>query len=517
MPAALSALALLLLSAATPAPVPSPTPSPLASPTAEPVILFLVDNSASLPPLDPEEKRVVALEKMFSFLQGQRYRVILFGAKSEIYVDDVSHYHNNGHWTDFYFAFEKAKEIVAGYPQGTPFKMVLITDALLDPDPEEWPEFRDLTPDERRAQVAARTVALVGGMHLPLYTILVGDPPAGLAAAADPEQAPTLVQDLTRVANGPKAGPLAQRLSAFFKDDGVLVRKFIFRVAPEEGLKKVEPVVRRIVKPPNPRVELKLFSVLVLPLLLFLALLLGLLVRSFPGPGDVEVIELTEGLPVHLAVDRMRSMPGAWANSGLALLADAHDAAGTITWQKPVLELSGVGLDVEGVDPLGHQLLGLSFEELRRRLEGLSDAGTKEEKIYALNLDYMAKNFDSGQAEKILTTPTSERRHVSALDFLRAKAHLLFNDELRRKLTEPRAQYVGYGRDGERKELSLGTLVHIGRYTFMVKDIAAGGRKDVRVVLYYDRVPSLLGLKTWLPDFFQRLFRLRRSSSRVVS
>jgi hypothetical protein len=176
-----------------------------------------------------------------------------------------------------------------------------------------------------------------------------------------------------------------------------------------------------------------------------------------------------------------------------------------------------VGLDMEGVDALGHQLLGLSFDELRRRLEGLSDGGTKEEKIYALNLDYMAKNFDSGQAEKILTTPTSERRHVSALDFLRAKAHLLFNDELRRKLIEPRAQYVGYGRGGERKELSLGTMVHIGRYAFMVKDVSPGGRKDVRVVLYYDRVPSLLGLKTWLPDFFQRLFRLRRSSSRVVS
>jgi hypothetical protein len=38
-----------------------------------------------------------------------------------------------------------------------------------------------------------------------------------------------------------------------------------------------------------------------------------------------------------------------------------------------------------------------------------------------------------------------------------------------------------------------------------------------RLVLYYDRIPSLFGLKTWLPDVVQRIFRLRRSSQRVVS
>jgi hypothetical protein len=47
--------------------------------------------------------------------------------------------------------------------------------------------------------------------------------------------------------------------------------------------------------------------------------------------------------------------------------------------------------------------------------------------------------------------------------------------------------------------------------------VGRGGRRDARVVLYYDRIPSLFGLKTWLPDFLQRAFRLRRSSQRVVS
>src|SRR2546425_3348669 len=98
------ALALLLASAS---PGPVAAPSPAASPAAEgPVILFLVDNSASLPPLDPEEKRVAALEKMFTFLQGRPYRLILFGGRQEVFVDDVTRYRNNGQWTDYYAAFD---------------------------------------------------------------------------------------------------------------------------------------------------------------------------------------------------------------------------------------------------------------------------------------------------------------------------------------------------------------------------------------------------------------------------
>src|SRR4030095_1440426 len=109
-----------------------PHAAPPKPPQREPVILFLIDNSASLPPLDPQEKRVSALEKMFGFLQGQPYRVILFGGRREVFVDDVSRYRNNGQWTDFYFAFDKAREIVRGYPQGTAFRMILLTDAIFD-------------------------------------------------------------------------------------------------------------------------------------------------------------------------------------------------------------------------------------------------------------------------------------------------------------------------------------------------------------------------------------------------
>jgi hypothetical protein len=131
---ALAILALLLTLAASPSPVAPPPGGP--EKAGEPIILFLIDNSASLPPLDPDEKRVAALEKMFTFLQGQRYRLILFGGRREVFIDDVTRYRNNGQWTDFYFAFEKARELTKGYPEGTAFRIILLTDAIVDPGPD---------------------------------------------------------------------------------------------------------------------------------------------------------------------------------------------------------------------------------------------------------------------------------------------------------------------------------------------------------------------------------------------
>jgi hypothetical protein len=507
-------LSALLLAAATPSPSPSPTPSP----SAGPVILFLIDNSASLPPLDPDEKRVAALEKMFTFLQGQPYRLVLFGGRKELYVDDVSKYRNNGQWTDFYFAFDKAREIVASYPKGTDFRMILLTDALLDPGPGDWDDMGVPKGTDLKAHVTHRILALLEEMKIPLYVILVGEIPKEGVVPGDKEQSPELVIQMVRAANGAKASKLAQSLSSFFQDDGVLLKKFVFRVAPQEGLKKVEPVVRRIIAPSKPGVEFQFLSYLVLPLCLILALLLGILVRSFPGPGDVEIVEMAKGVPVHIAADKLHKLnDGGWGPTGLSLVNDLKAASATLTYQTPPTELTGVGLDTESLDTQTLHLLPLGLEDLRRALEEYSDGGSKEEKIYALNLDYMAKNFDAREAERILSMPTPERRRVPALDFLRAKAHLLTNEPLRRKLTDARVQLVGYGKGGERKELAPGTLARIGRYGFIVKDVTRGGRKDVRLVLYYDRVPSLLGLKTFLPDAFQRMFRFRRSSQRVVS
>jgi hypothetical protein len=511
-------LGYLLLVAPTPSPA-AATPSPSLTPSPQgPVILFLVDNSASLPPLDPDEKRVTALEKMFGFLKGQPYRLILFGAKREIFVDDVSRYRNNGQWTDFFFAFAKAREVAREYPTGVEFRIVLMTDGILDPDPEEWKDMGVPPGEDLKAHVVKRTLELVRETRIPLYVILIGSPLGEGVAHGDREQSPGLILDMVRAANGTGAAPMAQTLASFFDDDGVLLKKFVFRVEPREGLKSIEPVVKRIVAPSRPSIELRFFGFLVLPLCLLLVALLGVLVRSFPGPGDLEIVELALGSPVHIGVDRLHKVEaGGWGASGLCLVGDPREASATLTYQAPALDLTGVGVDTTGMDPVTEHLLPQGVDELKRSLERLSDEGTKDEKIYALNLDYVAKNLDPGEAERTLVKPVPERRRTPAAEFLRAKAHLVSNDGLRRKLSDPRVQLVTYGKDGERKELGPGVQARIGRYGFIVKDVAKGGRRDIRLVLYYDRVPSLLGLKTLLPGVFQRAFRFRRSSQRVVS
>jgi hypothetical protein len=351
-------------------------------------------------------------------------------------------------------------------------------------------------------------------MRIPLYVILVGE---GATAPGSDERAPGLILDMVRAANGAAATPMAQSMASFFDDNGVLLKKFVFRVAPDEGLKKVEPAVRRITAPSR-RVEAQFLSVMVLPLALFLALLLGIMVRSFPGPGDVEILELSRDAPLHVAADRLHRVDsGGWSTQGLSLVGQAKDAAATFSWQTPQVDVTGQGLQLEGADELTCRLLALDLDELRRALAEISSEGSKEDKIHALNLDYVARNFDAPEARRILSTPPSARAKIAPLEFLRAKAHLLSNDELRKALTEPRVHLTTYGREPGKQELAPGRAARVGPYTFLVKDVSRGGRKDVRLFLYYDRVPSLLGLKSWLPDAFQRAVRFRRSSQRLVS
>ena len=209
--------------------------------------------------------------------------------------------------------------------------MVLLTDAIADPDPKDWPD----VPSgwDVRSHSVRKTVELVGGMGIPLYVVLVGDP-RGDVAGRDREQSPRLRP--RHGAGRKRTGglPLAQTLSSFFQDDGLLLRKFVYRVAPHEGLKKIESVVTRIASPPRAGIEMRIFGTFVLPLLLILVSLLGLLVRSFPGPGDLEVLELAVDQPVHVAADRIHRAPdGTWSAQGLSLATDARAAAATFTLQ----------------------------------------------------------------------------------------------------------------------------------------------------------------------------------------
>jgi hypothetical protein len=291
-----------------------------------------------------------------------------------------------------------------------------------------------------RSHSIRQTVSLVREMRIPLYVVLVGEP-AGEVAGTDREQSPGFVLDLVQAANGAAAAPLAQTMASFFKDDGLLLRKFVYRVTPREGLKKIEPVVKRIAAPPRAGIEMRIFGYFVLPLLVVLVALLGLLVHSFPGPGDEELRELARDQPVHVAVDRIHRSPnGTWSAQGLSLAADARTAAASFTLQGGELDLTGAGFDTRGIDPRDAALLGTDLDETRRAVEAATDSGGREDKIHALNLDYAARGLDPMEAERILTRSPSERSRVSAVDFVRAKVHLAFDEALRQRLLEPRVQ-----------------------------------------------------------------------------
>ena len=489
--------------------VPSPPPA-----SEGPVVLFLVDNSASLPPLDPDEDRVKALEKMLGFVEGGTQRLILFGGSREVSVDDVGRYSSDGQWTDFYYAFVRAQGLALSYPPGTEIRMVLLTDAIVDPDPADWPTAP--VGEDLATHTIHRTVELLREMGLPLYVILVGDPTG--PGAGDREQSPGFVLEMVRAANGASAAPLAQTLASFLGDDGLLLRKFIYRIRLDEGLEVLEPTVRRIASPPQLAVEARIFGYFFLPLLLILLALVGLFVRSFPGPGDLEIVELGFDQPVHVVADRLhRTREGSLVAQGLSLVSDAREASATFTLRKPEIDLTGTGLDTGGLDPSDAALLPLDLEALREKIETATDSGTREEKIRALNLDYMAKSMSATDAEQILTRPVAERGQLPAIDFVRAKTHLALSDTLRERLLTPRLHLATYGRDGARREVKPGDAVRSGRYGFALRDLALEGRKDARLTLRYDRVPSLLGLKTILPGYLQQALRFRRSRQRAVS
>ena len=171
----------------------------------------------------------------------------------------------------------------------------------------------------------------------------------------------------------------------------------------------------------------------------------------------------------------------------------------------------------EAQAPPASDLIGLPLDELRFRLDELAKSSSKEDQILALNLDYVARDLDPAAVEKILTTPIELRGRIRGMEFLRAKAHLLHNPELARKVTSPKVVYKIYGDGAQEKELRSGARLRLGRYGFRVEDLRKGGRKDFCLELSYERVPSPLWLKRVIPRGIQKTLRLRRSHERVVS
>ena len=130
----------------------------------------------------------------------------------------------------------------------------------------------------------------------------------------------------------------------------------------------------------------------------------------------------------------------------------------------------------------------------------------------------MAKNLRSAEAERLLLTTPAERARIPALDFLRAKAHLALDEELHRRLLEPRVQLTSYGKDAERRELARGASLRIG--PLRLHRCRTWRRAAARTCGSCSTTTASLrssASRPWLPDLFQRVFRFRRSRQRVVS
>jgi len=504
-PGKLLAACLFVCSAASAEGVEDDVKPPLLPKEGEAVLLFLLDNSASLPPLDPQVQRREAIEKIYTFLEGQPYRLVLFGGRKEVYIDEPQHYRNSGKWTDFYFAFQAAQQLTKEYPAGTEFKMVLITDGKIDPSSAEWADQQVPPGADLRSVAGDRTIELLGQIRQPLYVILIGQ-----------QVDLGLIQRMVVAANGEMAASAyAQGIADFFADDGMLLRRFIFRVEEHQGLEEIQPMMTRIATPASPKVELGIAS----SLLIAVVMLVGVGVRSFPGAGDREVVELRTGEAVQVAVDRLRRLSSdvpAWSWKGLSLVESSKGAVVMFTAQEDSVALPPRGFALEGLDATSSALIVLPLPALREKLETLAREGNKDEQIYALNLEYVSKDMEEPRVERLLTSSSTERKKFSANDFLRAKVHLLHNEKLNKKLTGACVLCKVYGLKAQEQELRPGSKIQLGRYEFRVDELTKGGRKDFRLGLSYERVPSPLFLKRLVPGAVQRGLRLRRSHERVV-
>ena len=70
---------------------------------------------------------------------------MLFGGRREIYVDDVSRYNNTASGPTSTSPSRRPASSSRSYPTGTEFRIVLLTDAIIDPGPEDWDDM-DVPP-----------------------------------------------------------------------------------------------------------------------------------------------------------------------------------------------------------------------------------------------------------------------------------------------------------------------------------------------------------------------------------
>ncbi len=465
------------------------------------VNIFLVDNSRSVPRIDAKVERAQVLRELISLLQDYENRLILFGGRSEIDVDLPDRYVNDGWHTDFYYGFKAAVEIRREYPPECDVKFILITDGVQDSFAEDYPEERFELKHQAQSFARGQTYQLLESERVPTYIILLGD-----------QYDPHLIEQMSIKANGlARANPLVEKASEFLKNNGFLLKRFVYRIEPEAGLPEVKQIVREIAAKDAPRVEYALIFLL----LVAVVVLMILAIRSFPAPGDKEIIDLTDSAPVLIGADQpaqmLLSTPRRASRHGLQPVIATSAAIASVSYQRRIFDFTSRGLkDVQKLSPIYRQLLDMDVRELGRHLERMERNGTDDEIIAATDLKYYCSNMDADHIKNILRAREMERMDIDAKDFLMAKVYVSLAPDLIQEMTEQRITISIPNRNIIRSQLQEGQLYDLGRYRVRVMALRKDSATTARLVLEYNRMPSTLGLKRIIPPAIQRVLRFRR-------
>ena len=467
------------------------------------VNILLVDNSRSVPSMDPSKSRADVLSELLSSLSGFENRLILFGGRDEVFVDQPEKFVNDGWHTDYHFAFEAAIRIRNEYPPDCDVKLILITDGIMDAFPVDYPEERFTLKSEVMSHSRKMTLQLLEKGQIPLYIILLGD-----------QYDKHLIESMSTRANGSiRSNPLTESAARFLNNDGFIFKQFIFKLPEKTTMAEVKQIMQTVNYTEAPRFEYALIGLLVLCLLAFVVVA----IRSFPAPGDREIIDLVEGVPVLIGADvkdlsAIANPARTGLKQGLQPVTATNMAVASLSYQRRHFDFSARGLTgLDKLDPVHRRLLDSDVQSLTSRLDLLEKQGSDEEMIAATDLKYYCSNLELDQIKKILQARELDRMDIPAKDFLHAKVYVSMAPDLLEELTEQRVFLTIPSKNIIRSQLLENTQIDFNRYRMKVLKVQKDSKYSARVVLEYFRVPSTLGLKWVIPAVAQKVLRLRKS------
>ncbi len=447
------------------------------------VIIFLVDNSKSVPKFDPKEDRKKVLREILNIAKKNGYltRLILFGGRYEIVLDDISKFNNEALHTDFYYAFKAAIDMAKKYPPTCKFKIVFITDGILDAFPSDYKEFGVIEKDEAMSLSKNMLYRLLKENKIPTYIILLGN-----------EYDMDFMTRIAQEANSSLlVNPLVEKVADVLKNNSYFFKKFIYVVPKNSPKSRIRKIVKQISEKRSFKFE---FFVGLVVLIIIIFIWIISLFKS-PRPGDREIFFVSYDSPTFVEMDRNR----------LEITPGKYNAIASFSYR--FREISDYKKRLRGVDRLNKYekyLLGCDVKELGIKLKEMQKSSDDDEVTTATNLSYYCSDLDDKEIEKIFNGPKDES--IDAKKFLFAMVFLSMAKEIYEKIMKKRFFVSILKGKLIKKELSVGDTVEIGGYELKLLDMQDNKENGVYVEFEVLQVPFL----KWkiLPSFLRKMFSL---------